>query len=146
MHTRWPEQLHIRHLPPGVVVEEHDAEEEYQGLLPATVLAAAPDTGHDLPYDHLYLADAETFASDDLPLLGIDIHVNDAGDESWPREEPFRVPALHMTNLEINDSLGNLSFIEFHGSDWAGFEMYVAGPGTAMYEEFRRMDQEDERD
>lgn len=121
-------------------------EEKYRGLLPETVLAAAPETSHDLPYDHLYLADAETFASDDLPLLGIDIHVDDAGDEPWPREEPFRVPALHVASVEINDSIANLFFREFHDSDWSDFEVHVAGPGTAVYEEFRQMDQEDEDD
>lgn len=115
-------------------------DEKYQGLLPETVLAAAPETGHDLPYDHLYLADAATFASDELPLLGIDIH-EDAGYERWPREEPFRVPALHLATVEINDSLGNLSFREFYGSDWADFEVYPAEPGTAVWEEFRQLDQ-----
>ncbi|SHM46148.1 MULTISPECIES: hypothetical protein [Streptomyces] len=47
-----------------------DDEEKYRGLLPGTALAAAPATGHDLLYDHLYLAGAETFASADLPHLG----------------------------------------------------------------------------
>ncbi|MET9290713.1 hypothetical protein [Streptomyces sp. NPDC003077] len=120
--------------------------EKYRGLLPETVLAAAPDAGHDLAYDHLYLADAETFASDELPLLGIDIHVDDAGDEPWPREKPFRVPALHVASVEMNDSIANLFFREFHDSDWADFEVHVAGPGTAVYEEFRRMDGGDEDD
>ncbi|MFD3515699.1 DUF6924 domain-containing protein [Streptomyces sp. NPDC058657] len=114
-------------------------EEEYRGLLPEMVLAAAPGTGHDLPYDHLYLADAETFASDDLPLLGIDIHVSEA---PGSREEPFRVPALHVVGVEINDSIGNLFFREFHGSDWSDFDAHAAGPGTAVYEEFRAVDQQ----
>lgn len=116
--------------------------EKYRGLGPDMVLAAAPYTGHDLPYDHLYLADAETFASDDLPLLGIDIHLDDEGDEPWPRERPFRIPALQVVGVEINDSIANLFFREFHDTDWSGFEVYVAEPGTAVYEEFRRMDVE----
>ncbi|MEU9119039.1 hypothetical protein AB0C96_04110 [Streptomyces sp. NPDC048506] len=120
--------------------------EKYRGLVPETVLAAAPDTGHGLPYDHLYLADAETFASDDLPLLGIDIHVDDAGDDPWPREKPFRVPALHVAGIEINDSIANLFFREFHDSDWSDSEVHVAAPGTAVYEEYRLMDQQDEED
>jgi hypothetical protein len=123
--------------------------EKYRGLLPEMVLAAAPYTGHDLPYDHLYLADAETFASEDLPLLGIDIHVDDIDHkdiEPWPREEPFRVPALHVVGVEINDSIANLFFREFHDFDWTEFEVYVAGPGTTVHEEFRRMDQEEDAD
>lgn len=117
--------------------------ERYRGLGPDLVLAAAPYTGHDLPYDHLYLADAETFASDDLPLLGIDIHLDNEGDELWPREKPFRIPALHVVGVEINDSIANLFFREFHDTtDWSSFEVYVAEPGTAVYEEFRRMDVE----
>ncbi|KUJ64064.1 hypothetical protein ACZ90_62370 [Streptomyces albus subsp. albus] len=118
--------------------------EKYRDLLPETVLAAAPDTGHDLPYDHLYLADAETFASEDLPLLGIDIHLDDVDDEPWQREEPFRVPALQVAGVEINDSIANLFFREFHGADWSDLEVYTAGPGTAVYEEFREMDRDEE--
>ncbi|SEH00875.1 hypothetical protein SAMN05444920_11864 [Nonomuraea solani] len=118
-------------------------QEEYRGLLPEMALAAAPYTGHDLPYDHLYLADAETFASDDLPLLGIDLH-DDV--ESWPREEPFRVPALQVAGVEINDSIANLLFHEFRDFDWTESEVYVAGPGTTVHEEFRRMDQDEDED
>ncbi|MBZ4318947.1 DUF6924 domain-containing protein [Streptomyces huiliensis] len=119
-------------------------QEEYRGLLPEEVLAAAPGTGHDLPYDHLYLADAETFAAPDLPLLGIDLHVADAGDGPSPREEPFRVPALQVAGVEMNDSIANLFFREFSGADWSECEVHAAGPGTAVYEEFRQMDLGDE--
>ncbi|MFD8542413.1 DUF6924 domain-containing protein [Streptomyces sp. NPDC059649] len=122
------------------------SKEKYRGLIADMVLAAAPYTGHDLPYDHLYLADAETFASDDLPLLGIDIHLDDEGDEPWPREKPFRIPALHVVGIEINDSIANLFFREYHDSDWSDFDIYVAKPGTAVYEEFRRMDREEAED
>ncbi|MEE4418082.1 DUF6924 domain-containing protein [Streptomyces bugieae] len=120
--------------------------EKYRGLLADMVLAAAPYTGHDLPYDHLYLADAETFASDDLPLLGIDIHLDEEDDEPWPREKPFRIPALHVAGVEINDSIANLFFRENHDFDWSGFEVYVAKPGTAVYEELRRMELDQEED
>ncbi|MFH8369526.1 DUF6924 domain-containing protein [Streptomyces sp. NPDC018031] len=121
-------------------------EERYRGLLPGAVLAAAPGTGHDLPYDHLYLADAGTFASPDLPLLGIDLHVDVSDGEPWPRERPFRVPALHVVGVEINDSIANMFFREYHDFDWSASEVYVAEPGTALYEEFRAMDREAEED
>ncbi|MFD4998311.1 DUF6924 domain-containing protein [Streptomyces buecherae] len=114
-------------------------QEQYRDLLPATVLAAAPDTGHDLRYDHLYLADAETLASERLPLLGIDLHVDRADAEPWPREKPFRVPALQVAIVEINDSIANLFFREFHDTTWSDSEVRVARPGTALYEELREM-------
>ncbi|MCK7626075.1 hypothetical protein MUU72_23710 [Streptomyces sp. RS10V-4] len=153
-HAGWARLLHALELPVTFDESSQDVcdydralsyvtpvdKEKYRGLLLETVLAAAPDTGHDLPYDHLYLADAETFASDELPLLGIDIHVDDAGDEPWPREEPFRVPALHVAGVEINDSIANVFFREFHDADWSDFEVHAAGPGTAVYETFRQMD------
>jgi hypothetical protein len=115
---------------------------EYQGLLPEMVVTAAPGSGHDLPYTHLYLADAETFASDELPLLGIDIHVYEAIEDD-PRVAPFRVPALQVAGVEINDSIANLFFREFHEADWSDFEVHAAEPGTAVYEEFRERDQSD---
>ncbi|MFC0597890.1 DUF6924 domain-containing protein [Streptomyces palmae] len=118
--------------------------EAYRGLLPEAVLAAAPATGHDLPYDHLYLADAETFAAEDLPLLGIDLHVDEADDEPWPRVAPFRVPALRVAGVEINDSIANLFFREYHDTDWSDSGVHAAGPGTAVYEEYRLMDQMDQ--
>ncbi|MEU5011702.1 hypothetical protein AB0G35_15655 [Streptomyces sp. NPDC021749] len=111
------------------------SKEKYRGLSPDMVLAAAPYTGHDLPYDHLYLADAQTFASAELPLLGIDIHLDDEDHEPWPREEPFRIPALHVAGVEINDSIANLFFREYHDVNWSDSEVYVAKPGTAVYEE-----------
>ncbi|MGK5640209.1 DUF6924 domain-containing protein [Streptomyces sp. URMC 126] len=117
--------------------------EKFRDLSPETVLAGAPRTGHDLSYDHLYLADAQTFVSDELPLLGIDLHVDNAGDEPCPREEPFRVPALHVAGVEINVSIANVFFREYHDSDWSELDAHVAEPGTAVYEEFRRMDQEE---
>ncbi|MFI1198166.1 DUF6924 domain-containing protein [Streptomyces sp. NPDC020883] len=120
-------------------------DEKYRGLPAETVLAAAPYTGHELPYDHIYLADAETFASDDLPLLGIDIHLDPDGDP-WPREKPFRIPALHLAGVEVNDSIGNLFFRENHDFDWSGFPVYVAEPGTPVHDEFRRMGVTDQED
>ncbi|WP_435174483.1 DUF6924 domain-containing protein [Actinacidiphila sp. bgisy145] len=107
---------------------------EYQGILPDAVLAAAPDTGHDLPYDHLYLVDAETYASDDLRLLGIDISVY-----GFDRFAPFRVPALQVANIEVNDQLGNLSFVEFSDIPWSEIGIHAAGPGTEIFEKFRQI-------
>lgn len=121
-------------------------EGDYRDLRPESVIAMAPGTGHGLPYDHAYLADAETFAADDLPLLCIDLRVDDAVDDAWPREKPFRVPALQVAIVEVNDSIANMFFHEFHDFPWSEAEVHAAGPGTAVYEEFRQMDEEDEED
>ncbi|WP_202239693.1 hypothetical protein [Actinacidiphila reveromycinica] len=58
--------------------------------------------------------------SDDLPLLGINIYLYD--DEDVKREAPFRVPAMHVANVEITHELGNLPFAEFRDIGWSGLE------------------------
>ncbi|WP_443033138.1 DUF6924 domain-containing protein [Streptomyces sp. A1-5] len=67
---------------------------------------------HHLPYHHLYLADAETFASVGLTLLGIDVH-GDEDAEPRPCEEPFRIPARHVAGVEVNGNIANLFFREY---------------------------------
>ncbi|REK91896.1 hypothetical protein DY245_02320 [Streptomyces inhibens] len=113
---------------------DHD---KYRGTRPGDVLAAAP-AGHGLAYGHVYLADAVTFASDDLPLLGVDI------DPEEERVEPFRVPALHVASVEANVHIANMFFSEFNGFDWDDRDLLVAGPGTDVWKEFERMDRYDE--
>jgi hypothetical protein len=118
------------------------SDEKFRGVRAADVLAAAPPE-HTLPYGHLYLADAETFASDDLPLLGIDLDP-DLEPFAGERAKPFRIPALHVASVEANVSIANLFFCEFHGFTWDTSPVYVAAPGSAVYEEFRQMDQHEE--
>ncbi len=59
-------------------------------------------------------------------------------DRAPPREEPFRVPAVHVTTVEVNGTIANLFFREYHGTDWVGFEAYPAAAGSAVYEELVR--------
>ncbi|MGW3564523.1 DUF6924 domain-containing protein [Streptomyces sp. NPDC000941] len=112
---------------------DHDT---YRGTQPGDVLAAAP-ADHDLAYDHVYLADAVTFASEDLPLLGIDI------DPDEQRVAPFRVPALYVASVECNVRIANLFFSEFNVFDWDDDDLLVASPGTDVWKEFERMDGND---
>ncbi|MBV7248175.1 hypothetical protein [Streptomyces sp. MW-W600-10] len=117
-------------------------DEKYRDLTPEEVQeVAASSRGGDFLYDHVYLADAETLASGDLLLLGIDIDTSVQDEDDIENEVPFRVPAVHITNVEINDELGNLSFRESYEMDWVNLEVYVAGPGTIVYEKFRELGQ-----
>jgi hypothetical protein len=63
---------------------DHD---KYRGTQPGDVLAAPP-AGHGLAYNHVYLADAVTFASDDLPLLAVDIEPRGGAGSTLPCPGP----------------------------------------------------------
>ncbi|AKN73661.1 hypothetical protein QR97_31380 [Streptomyces sp. PBH53] len=98
----------------------------YEGITAADVTALAP-AAHDLGY----LADAQTFASPDLPLLGIDI------DPEQERVAAFRVPAHAVSAIETTEEVGNMFFAEYRVYEWQPGDLVVAPRGTAVWQVYR---------
>ncbi|MFF8731782.1 DUF6924 domain-containing protein [Streptomyces sp. NPDC015171] len=115
------------------------SDRRFEGLQAEDVIQLAP-TGHALEYDHLYLADARTLTDTSMPLLGIDI------DAEGERATPFRVSVLNVAGIENNLDLGNMYFFEFHdelGAEHAESGLVIAGPGTAVWNEYQRLNEAD---
>ncbi|MFE3637204.1 DUF6924 domain-containing protein [Streptomyces sp. NPDC059168] len=102
----------------------------YEGIAAADVTALAP-AAHELGYGHLYLADAQTFASPGLPLLGIDI------DPEQERVAAFRIPAHAVSAIETNEELGNMFFAEYREYEWQPGDLVVASRETAVWQAYR---------